>query len=67
MLFEIDDKGYEKDEIKVHEEGFITIGSSNSCDISIQDSLFVNKSHLKIISVKSIVKSPRKRSYYEEK
>jgi hypothetical protein len=64
-VYEIDIVGYEKDEKKVQESGFITVGSSPNSDISIPDSLFINKNHLKIASVKKIVKSPKKRNYYE--
>jgi hypothetical protein len=66
VLYEIDEKGYEKEERPVAEKGFITIGSGSECDIIVKDSLFVNKSHLKIASTRKVVTVP-KRSYFEEK
>lgn len=61
----MDEKGYEKDERKLKEGGFITIGSSEKSDIAAPDCLYINKNHLKIISTNKIVKSPKRRSYYE--
>lgn len=65
VLYEIDEKGYEKDERKLNERGFITVGSGNHCDIAIQDALFVNRSHIKIASTRKVIKNPKKRSYFE--
>jgi hypothetical protein len=67
VLYEIDEKGYEKEERKLKEKGFITVGSASNCDIAIPDALFVNRSHLKLASTRKVVKSAKRRSYFDEK
>ena len=62
----LDEKGFEVHDKEVGENGFLGIGSSENNDVQVEDCIFVNKSHLKLVSVKK-EKKGKKKSIFDDK